>query len=60
MCSIFVWHNFLLKYEPGIKDKELYDKEQKIYTVFFIIIFFFALKEFSPEIFPKVLTEGNS
>ena len=33
----------------------------KKYTQFFLLLsFFFALNKFSPEIFPKVLTEGNS
>ena len=27
--------NFLLKYEPCVKDKELQHREQKIYTNFF-------------------------
>ena len=53
MCSSLVWRNVLLKYENRIKYKELYDKEQKIYTdFFFFIINFFALKELSPTIFP--------
>ena len=52
MCSSLVWRNFLLKYEHRIKDKELHDKEQKIYTDFFFIIIIFALKELSPTIFP--------
>ena len=39
--------NSKLKYEPRIKDKELHDKEQKIYTNFF---YFYILKELSPKI----------
>ena len=40
--------NFLLKYERCIKDKQLYGKEQKIYTNFF---YFYVLKELSAKIF---------
>ena len=29
------FRNFLLKYEPRIKDKEPHDTEEKIYTFFF-------------------------
>ena len=42
------FRNFLLKYEPHINDKELHDKEQKIYTNFF---HFYVLKELFSEIF---------
>ena len=42
------FRNFLLKYEPHINDKELHDKEQKIYTIFF---HFYVLKELFSEIF---------
>ena len=42
------FRNFLLKYEPLIKDKELHDKEHKIYTNFF---YFYVLKELSPKTF---------
>ena len=41
MCSSLVWRNFLLKYEHRIKDKELHDKEQKIYTDSFYFFFHF-------------------
>ena len=39
MCSSVVRRNFLLKYEHRIKDKELHDKEQNIYTDFIFIRF---------------------
>ena len=39
------FRNFLLKYEPRIKDKELHDKEQKIYTNLF---YFYVLNKLSP------------
>ena len=29
--------NFLIKYEPRIKDKELHDEKQKIYTIFLFL-----------------------
>ena len=38
------FRNFLLKYEPRIKDNELHGKEQKIYTNFFYFhIFYFDI-----------------
>ena len=40
--------NFLLKYEPRVKDTEPCDKEQKIYTNFF---YFYVLKEVLPKLF---------
>ena len=43
----------MLKYEPCIKDKELHDKEQNIYTNFF---YFYVLK----YIFHKFVTKENS
>ena len=42
------FHNFLLKYEHRIEDKELHDKEQKKYTNLF---YFYVLKELSPKVF---------
>ena len=40
-----------------IKDKELHDKEQKIYRNLF---YFYILKELSPKIFfHKFVTKGN-
>ena len=48
-----MWHNSLLKYEHRIKDKELHEKEQKIYTDFFFITIF-ALKELSLTIFSQI------
>ena len=43
----------MLKYEPCIKHKELHDKEQNIYTVFF---YFYVLK----DIFHEFVTKGSS
>ena len=31
------FHNVLIKYEPRIKDKELHDEKQKIYTIFLFL-----------------------
>ena len=42
------FRNFLIKYEPRIKDQELHDKEQKVYTNF---LYFYILKELSPKLF---------
>ena len=39
----FSFCHLLLKYEPRIKDKEFYDKEQKFYI--------YLLKELSPRTF---------
>ena len=41
------FRNFLLKCETRINDKDLHDKEQKIYTNLF---YFYLLKERSPKI----------
>ena len=49
--------NFLLKYEPCIKDKKLHDEEEKIYSNFF---YFYILKELSPKNFHKFGTKGDS
>ena len=46
ITKIWTFLYFLLNYEPYIKDKELYDKEQKVYTNFFYI---YVLKVLSPE-----------
>ena len=43
--------NFLLKYEPRIKDKEFHDKEQKIYTKNMYIFSFYVPKELSTKYF---------
>ena len=48
------FRNFLLKYEPRIKDKELHDKEQKIYTTFF---YFYVLKELSLKNFSYIFSK---
>ena len=42
---------YLLKYEARIKDKELYDKEQKIHRNFFYID---VLKELLPKTFSEI------
>ena len=44
----FSFRNFLLRYETCIKDKELHDKEQKIYINLF---HFYVLKELSRKVF---------
>ena len=44
----FSFCHLLLKYEPRIKDKEFYDKEQKINRNLFYI---YLLKELSPRTF---------
>ena len=47
----FSFRNFLLRwYEQSIKNKELQDEEQKIYTNFF---YFYILEELSRNIFHK-------
>ena len=40
--------NFLLIYEPSIKDTELHDMEQTVYRTFF---YFYVLKQLSPKNF---------
>ena len=35
------FRNFLVKYEPRIKDKELHDEKQKIYTIFLFLFLHF-------------------
>ena len=45
------FRDFLLKYETPIKDNELHDKKQKIYTFFF---YFYVLKEISPNVFSYI------
>ena len=48
------YRNFLLKYEHRIKDKELFQNEQKIYLNFF---YFYILKKLSPKFFHTFLTK---
>ena len=51
----FSFFYFLLNYEPYIKDKELYDKEQKVYTNFlYIYVLKVVLPETSSSIFNKM------
>ena len=45
---------YLLKYEARIKDKELYDKEQKIHRNFFYID---VLKELLPKTFSEIFNK---
>ena len=54
----FSFRNFLLRwYEQSIKNKELQDEEQKIYTNFF---YFYILEELSHNIFHKFFKKENS
>ena len=51
----FSFFYFLLNYEPYIKDKELYGKEQKVYTNFlYIYVLKVVLPETSSSIFNKM------
>ena len=43
------FRNFLVKYEPRIKDKELHDEKQKIYTIFLFL--FLPFKKLLAKIF---------
>ena len=51
------FHKFLLKHEALIKNKELHDKEQTLYTNFF---YSYVLKNFHLKFFHIFSTKGNS